>query len=101
MNGKEAVCLSNLINSFLLKFSIRELVEVEHRSKKHYYGAHDNDATDNLVDEQDAVVVKFAPHLVNEPRKPEPPHQCSHDDAGIAHAHLQRPVGHDKRPLGK
>ena len=83
------------------KKSVRKFIEVEHRAEQHYHREDNHDAAHHTVDEHDAVVVEFAPHLVYEPRQAEPPQHGADDDADVANGHLERAVVHHEGKLGK
>lgn len=78
---------------------IVEGVKVEYRSDENEDGTHDDDCPNNLVDDHDAVVVKPAAHLVNEPCQAVPPQQGAAEDAQVAADHLDGVVGYDKLEL--
>lgn len=80
---------------------IGQLVEVEDGAQQHDNGENHYYAAYNLVDEQNAVVVELAPHLVYKPCKPEPPQYGSADDAYVSHAHFNGAVGHNEGELCK
>lgn len=83
------------------KKSVRKFIEVEHCAEQHYHREDNHDAAHHAVDEHDAVVVEFAPHLVYEPRQAEPPQHGADDDADVANGHLERAVVHHEGKLGK
>lgn len=78
---------------------IVEGVKIEHRPDEDNDGAHDDDAPNNLVDNHDAVVVKLATHLVDDPGQTVPPQQGAAKDAQVAAHHLDWMVGDDKLKL--
>ena len=77
------------------------MVEIKHRADEGYQGEDDNHASYYLINNKDAIGIKLAPYLVDEPSEPKPPQQGSEDDAQIAHAHLKRHVGHHEGKLGE
>ena len=77
------------------------MVEIEHRSHQCDEREDDNHATYHLINNKDAIGIKLAPDLIDEPGESEPPQQSSENDAQIAHAHLYRHIGHHKGKLCK
>ena len=69
--------------------------------KVFFDGEEDDEAADNLVNNNDAIILKFGTYLVNQPWKSIPPKQCAAHDADIANGHLYRVVGYDESQLGK
>lgn len=78
---------------------IVEGVKIEHRPDENEDGTHDDDCPNDFVDDHDAVVVKLAAHLVNEPCQAVPPQQGAAEDAQVAADHLDGVVGYDKLEL--
>ena len=76
-------------------------IKIEHRSDKHDERENHDNATDNLINNDNAAVIKLVPNLVDKPCQPEPPKQRAADDAEIAYAHVQRMLGYDERKLGE
>ncbi len=79
----------------------REMIEIEHGSDECDEREDDHDTSYYLINNKDAVGIKLAPDLVDEPCETEPPQQRSKHDAQIAHAHLQRHIRHYEGKLGK
>lgn len=77
------------------------MIEIEHGSDECDEREDDHDTSYYLINNKDAVGIKLAPDLVDEPRETEPPQQRSEHDAQIAHAHLQRHIRHHEGKLGK
>ena len=61
------------------------MVEIEHRSHQCDEREDDNHATYHLINNKDAIGIKLAPDLIDEPGESEPPQQSSENDAQIAH----------------
>ena len=78
-----------------------EFVKVEDGSKQHNYREQDNHRADDLIDKENAIVVEYSSHFVNEPCQTVPPNQCSKRNAQKTKAHFQWMVGYDKGKLGK
>ena len=83
------------------ELELRKVIEVEHRSYQGDDREYHDDASYHLVDNEDAVGIKLAAYLVDEPCEPEPPQQRSKEDAQVAHSHLQGHVGHHEGKLGE
>ena len=79
----------------------REMIEIEHGSDECDEREDNHDTSYYLINNKDAVGIKLAPNLVDEPCETEPPQQRSEHDAQIAHAHLQRHIRHYEGKLGK
>lgn len=77
------------------------MIEIEHGSDECDEREDDHDTSYYLINNKDAVGIKLAPNLVDEPCETEPPQQRSEHDAQIAHAHLQRHIRHHEGKLGK
>lgn len=77
------------------------MIEIEHGSDECDEREDDHDTSYYLINNKDAVGIKLAPNLVDEPCETEPPQQRSEHDAQIAHAHLQRHIRHYEGKLGK
>ena len=77
------------------------MIQVEHRAYQRYQREDDHHTTYHLINNKNAVGIKLAPDLVDEPCETEPPQQRSEHDAQIAHAHLQRHIRHYEGKLGK
>lgn len=77
------------------------MIEIEHGSDECDEREDDHDTSYYLINNKDAVGIKLAPDLVDEPCETEPPQQRSEHDAQIAHAHLQRHIRHHEGKLGK
>ena len=77
------------------------MIEIEHGSDECDEREDDHDTPYYLINNKDAVGIKLAPDLVDEPCETEPPQQRSEHDAQIAHAHLQRHIRHHEGKLGK
>lgn len=77
------------------------MIEIEHGSDECDEREDDHDTSYYLINNKDAVGIKLAPDLVDEPCETEPPQQRSEHDAQIAHAHLQRHIRHYEGKLGK
>ena len=76
-------------------------IKIEHRSDKHDERENHDNATDNLINNDNAAVIKLVPNLVDKPCQPEPPQQRSADNAEIAYAHMQRMLWNDESELGE
>ena len=74
--------------------------QVEHRAYEYDQREYDNHAAYDLVDDHDAAVVELVSYLVYQPRKSEPPQQCSAYYAEITNAHVQRMLRYDEGELG-
>ena len=79
----------------------REMIEIKHGSDECDEREDDHDTSYYLINNKDAVGIKLAPDLIDEPCETEPPQQRSEHDAQIAHAHLQRHIRHYEGKLGK
>lgn len=79
----------------------REMIEIKHGSDECDEREDNHDTSYYLINNKDAVGIKLAPDLVDEPCETEPPQQRSEHDAQIAHAHLQRHIRHYEGKLGK
>ena len=79
----------------------RQLIEIEHRTHEDGQREENYQTANDAVDDDDTEVVELVPHLVNQPRKPEPPDESSRDNAKVAHRHLQRMVGDNEGKLCK
>ena len=77
------------------------MIKIENRTYQGDDREDDNHASYYLINNKDAVGIKLAPNLVDEPCETEPPQQRSEHDAQIAHAHLQRHIRHYEGKLGK
>ena len=75
------------------------MVEIEHRSHQCDEREDDNHATYHLINNKDAIGIKLAPDLIDEPGESEPPHQGSEDDAEVTHAHFYRHIRHHEGKL--
>ena len=79
----------------------REMIEIEHGSDEGDEREDNHDTSYYLINNKDAVGIKLAPDLVDEPGESEPPQQSSENDAQIAHTHFYRHIGNHKGKLGK
>ena len=77
------------------------MVQIENCAEEGDDREDDDHASYHLINNKDAVGIKLAPDLVDEPCETEPPQQRSEHDAQIAHAHLQRHIRHYEGKLGK
>ena len=59
------------------------MIQIENRAEESDDGEDDDHAAYYLIDNDDAVGIKFVPNLVDEPGESEPPQQGSEDDAEI------------------
>ena len=77
------------------------MIKIKHRTNQRYEREDDDDASYHLINNKDAIGIKLAPDLVDEPRKPKPPQQGSEDNAQITDTHLKRHIRHHKSKLRK
>ena len=84
-----------------VNLEFRQMIEIEHRADQGDDREDDHDASYHLINNKDAVGIKLASNLVDEPSQPKPPEQGTEDDAQVAYAHLQRHVGNDEGKLGE
>ena len=75
------------------------MIQVEHRAYQRYQREDDHHTAYHLINNKDAIGIKLAAYLVDEPGKTKPPQQGAKHDAEIAHAHLNRHVGNHKGKL--
>ena len=75
------------------------MIQVEHRAYQRYQREDDHHAAYHLINNKNAVGIKLASYLVDEPGKAKPPQQGAKNDAEIAHTHLDRHVGNYKGKL--
>ena len=77
------------------------MIQVEHRAYQRYQREDDHHTAYHLINNKNAIGIKLAAYLVDEPGKTKPPQQGAKHDAEIAHAHLNRHVGNHKGKLRK
>ena len=77
------------------------MIQIEYRSDEGDDREDDDNATNHLIDNEDAIGIKLATNLVDEPRQAKPPKQCAKDDADVAHRHFDRHIRHHEGKLGK
>ena len=75
------------------------MIQVEHRAYQRYQREDDHHTAYHLINNKNAIGIKLAAYLVDEPGKTKPPQQGAKHDAEIAHAHLDRHVGNHKGKL--
>ena len=75
------------------------MIQVEHRAYQRYQREDDHHTAYHLINNKNAIGIKLAAYLVDEPGKTKPPQQGAKHDAEIAHAHLNRHVGNHKGKL--
>ena len=75
------------------------MIQVEHRAYQRYQREDDHYTAYHLINNKNAIGIKLATYLVDEPGKTKPPQQGAKHDAEIAHAHLNRHVGNHKGKL--
>ena len=78
-----------------------EMIQIEYRTYQGYDREDDDDTTYHLINNKDAIGIKFSSHLVYQPSKSEPPKQGTKDNTKIPYPHLQWHVRHNKGKLGK
>ncbi len=76
-------------------------VNIEDRPHKDHQRKDNHHSPDDLVDQQDSIIIKFASDLIHQPSQPKPPQQCAEDNPREAYAHLEFVVGNDKSELRK
>ena len=77
------------------------MIQIEYRSDEGDDREDDDDATYHLINNKDAIGIKLATNLVDEPSQAKPPKQGSKDNAQITHRHLDRHIWHHEGKLGK
>ena len=75
------------------------MIQVEHRAYQRYQREDDHHTAYHLINNKNAVGIKLASYLVDEPGKTKPPQQGAKHDAKIAYTHLDRHVGNYKGKL--
>lgn len=75
------------------------MIQVEHRAYQRYQREDDHHTAYHLINNKNAVGIKLAAYLVDEPGKAKPPQQGAKHDAEIAHTHLDRHVRNYKGKL--
>ena len=75
------------------------MIQIENRAEESDDGEDDDHAAYYLIDNYDAVGIKFVPNLVDEPGESEPPQQGSEDDAEIPYSHFYRHIRYDESKL--
>jgi len=77
------------------------MIQIKYRPDECYDREDDDNATNYLIDNKNAIGIKLATNLVDEPCKSKPPEQRTKDDAQIPHRHLDRHIRHDEGELSK